>query len=240
MAKTRRDRHGMSVQRQKVQWWEKTVEYAFVLQCLPEAAAIAPLSGAAEEGIGDATLRIDETYLLIEFKAKRARSIDELEKIERSTPPGSDQLNASRKVRLEKSLATLRAMPQSDAHQLVFGHMQGEVLKTAHVRYTDALDSAVKGRWLDRESVKLLPRRPHKEMLAYLAQLRKLRGVDTSGGCAVVGVSAGGTSIMTIEEFERGGPNLELSIARSPELSPSRDVPTPTVDRASRSKGMSR
>lgn len=237
---TCRGSHNMSQQLQQARWWEKTVEYAFVLQCLPEAAAIAPLSGVAEEGTGDATLRIGETYLLIEFKAKRARSIDELEKFERSSRPASDQLTASRKARLETSLAALRAMPQSDAHQLVFGHMQGEVLRTAHVRYTDALDKTVKGHWLDRESVKRLPKRPHKEMLAYLAQLRKLRGVDTSGGSVVVGVSAGGTSIMTIEEFERGGLYLELNIARSLDLSPGKEVLSATLERASRSKGLSR
>lgn len=56
----------------------------------------------------------------------------------------------------------------------------------------------------------------------------------------VVGVGAGGTSIMTIEEFERGGLHLELSIARGPDLSPGKKAPSSTLERALRSKGLSR
>ena len=45
---------------------------------------------------------------------------------------------------------------------------------------------------------------------------------------------------MTIEEFERGGLYLGLSIARSPDLSPGKEVLSATLERASRSKGLSR
>ena len=219
------------------------MEYAFVLQCLPEAAAIAPLSGAAEQGVGDATLRIYDGYLLIEFKARRKAMMDELEKYERALPPTERQAKLERRARLENSLASLRALPQSDAHQLVFGGLKDGRLSTAHVRYTDALNPKAQAHWLDQASVQALPRRSHAEMLEYLAQLRALRGVDSnSGGTVVVGVSARGSSMMTIEEFERNEPNLELNIERAPTLTPSMQhhADGPSHDRAHRSKGMSR
>lgn len=230
---------------QQPRWWEKTVEYAFVLQCLPEAAAIAPLSGVAEQGVGDATLRIHEAYLLVEFKAHRQAMIDELEKYERALPSNAKQAHLARRARLDASLATLRALPQSDAHQLVFGDMDNGQLRLAHVRYTDALNSTTKAHWLDRATVQVLPRRKHAEMIEYLARLRELRGVDSeSNGTVVVGVSSDGCSVMTIEEFERNEPSLQLSIAHTPSLAAEaaiqHGVERTSRERADRSRGFSR
>jgi len=230
---------------QQPRWWEKTVEYAFVLQCLPEAAAIAPLSGAAEQGVGDATLRIHEGYLLIEFKARRDAMIDELKKYERALPSNAKHAHLERRARLDASLATLRALPQSDAHQLVFGDLDNGHLRPAHVRYTDALNSTAKAHWLDRATVQALPRRKHAEMIDYLAQLRALRGVDSeTSGTVVVGVSLDGCSMMTIEEFERNEPSLQLSIAHTQSLAAEaaiqHGVEITSRERAARSRGFSR
>lgn len=50
-------------------WWEKTVEYKFVLHFLPEAAAVAPLGGRlVEPAEGDLRLMLDGKFALIEFK----------------------------------------------------------------------------------------------------------------------------------------------------------------------------
>ncbi len=221
------------------------MEYAFVLQCLPEAAAIAPLSGAAEQGVGDATLRIDASYLLIEFKARRRAMLDEQAKYERAQPQTVRQTGQGRQEKLEKSLATLRALPQSDAHQLVFGDLHNRELRIAHVRYTDALNPKATAGWLTRGSVQSLPRRKYAEMLDYLTLLRTLRGVASdSGGTVVMGVGSQGCSMMTVEEFERGEPNLELSIAQTqtstPEPPIQHNVEAASRERAPRSKGFSR
>ena len=55
----------------KMKWWEKSVEYAFVLRHVKEEALIAPLSGP-EERAGDAVFQIDESFILIEFKRSDA------------------------------------------------------------------------------------------------------------------------------------------------------------------------
>ena len=63
-----------------ITWWEKTVEYVFVMRHL--GGVIAPLDGK-HEGIGDATFVRDGRFLLIEFKKSEAEvpSIDkDLEK----------------------------------------------------------------------------------------------------------------------------------------------------------------
>ncbi|ENM4036794.1 hypothetical protein ACEV8A_24305 [Vibrio parahaemolyticus] len=48
-------------------WWEKTVEYAFVQNYVEIEMAVAPLGGVQEKG-GDAILKKDDRWVLIEFK----------------------------------------------------------------------------------------------------------------------------------------------------------------------------
>jgi len=50
-----------------LKWWEKTVEYAFVLRYIDQSVFIAPLDGKEEFG-GDAVISTEERFVLIEFK----------------------------------------------------------------------------------------------------------------------------------------------------------------------------
>ena len=50
-----------------MKWWEKTVEYYFILKCLGDSISIAPLDGHEERG-GDAILSSKHRWILIEFK----------------------------------------------------------------------------------------------------------------------------------------------------------------------------
>jgi len=51
----------------KINWWERSVEYAFALRHVKKEALIAPLSGP-EERAGDAVFQINESLILIKFK----------------------------------------------------------------------------------------------------------------------------------------------------------------------------
>lgn len=61
-------------------WWEKTVEYAFVLHCSASAiASYLPLDGH-HESVGDLIYQSDSTFLLIEFKRSRCDINSEIKK----------------------------------------------------------------------------------------------------------------------------------------------------------------
>ncbi len=50
-----------------MKWWEKTVEYFFILNCRANHMRIAPLDGK-EERAGDVLFSSDNNWVLIEFK----------------------------------------------------------------------------------------------------------------------------------------------------------------------------
>ena len=64
-----------------LKWWEKTVEYYFILEYLGDSISIAPLDGREERG-GDAILSSKDRWLLIEFKKDLNSVISEQNKFE--------------------------------------------------------------------------------------------------------------------------------------------------------------
>jgi hypothetical protein len=60
-------------------WWEKTVEYLFVLKYFNYDAIIAPMDGNHER-IGDAIYSKDSRFVLIEFKRTEAEIENEVDK----------------------------------------------------------------------------------------------------------------------------------------------------------------
>ena len=201
-------------------WWEKTVEYAFVLNYLPQAASIAPLAGKEETAYGDAQVQIDGQYMLIEFKARWTDVPSEAKKFARSQAYADGELTASDMAHLlEKALSKLRMLPQSMAHQLVFGYEDNEDLRLGSVPYTEIANKKPGARRLNKAAVESLPRVPRDAMAAYLQLLQELRGTELpSGGSAVVCLSASGTSLMTIGEF----------MTREPSGEPAYVPPTPS------------
>jgi hypothetical protein len=207
-------------------WWEKTVEYKFVLDCLPPVAAIAPLSGKEEAAFGDAVLRHGETYLLIEFKRRRANAISEHEKFDRARPLSTATASQRPVDRLQAALDQLKKLPQSEAHHLVFGDFREGQFVAAAIRYTDALNATAEDTVLDMKSTEKLTRQPRKDMLEYLVKLRELRGSDTvSGGSVVVGVCEGKSTVMSVDEFIGLDLQKELSLTHSvPQSTPRRGM----------------
>ena len=57
----------------QVIWWEKSVEYQFVVNCFNEGvfSLLAPLDGTEEAAVGDAIFLKDSRFYLIEFKKDR-------------------------------------------------------------------------------------------------------------------------------------------------------------------------
>jgi hypothetical protein len=63
-----------------MKWWEKTVEYYFVMQATKERKmVVAPLDGD-EERAGDAICCLNNKWILIEFKKNKQRIVDEKRK----------------------------------------------------------------------------------------------------------------------------------------------------------------
>ena len=85
-------------------WWEKTVEYAFVQNHVEIEMAVAPLGGVQEKG-GDAILKNNDRWVLIEFKKDHDCISSEMDKF------ASGKYNEA-KVALEE---------RSQHHFLVYG-----------------------------------------------------------------------------------------------------------------------
>ena len=61
-------------------WWEKTVEYAFVMHCAPRSSVAFPLDGK-QEAAGDTILKLFSKWIIIEFKRDRSTVNSEAAKL---------------------------------------------------------------------------------------------------------------------------------------------------------------
>ena len=59
-----------------MKWWEKTVEYFFILNCVGNYMRVAPLDGK-EERAGDAIFSKSNNWVLIEFKKDKSSLVSE-------------------------------------------------------------------------------------------------------------------------------------------------------------------
>ncbi len=88
-------------------WWEKTVEYLFVLTYMNRKVLLAPLDGNHEAG-GDLVARQDDQWVLIEFKRYESSINDEIHKF---AEPSKDSFDKAKS-----------ALGGSDGHHLlIFG-----------------------------------------------------------------------------------------------------------------------
>ena len=73
-------------------WWEKTIEYLFVVTYLNRESLMAPLDGNCEAG-GDLVASHDDKWVLIEFKRNAGAIDDEVKKF---AEPSEDSFNEAK------------------------------------------------------------------------------------------------------------------------------------------------
>ena len=165
-------------------WWEKTVEYAFVQNYVEIKMAVAPLGGVQEKG-GDAILKKDDCWLLIEFKKDHGSLSSEEDKFE----PG------------KYSEAKEALKDSGNHHFLVYGTVDDGELDLKGQLYFGTKEIEIKD---------LLKQGTDEEtFLSYyhdfIAYKKSKEGSSGGGITCVVGVNSSGkaTKVMSAHEYEK-------------------------------------
>lgn len=188
------------------QWWEKTVEYAFVLQFIKDADNAFPLAGDPETAFGDLLLQAGATFRLIEFKARAANIQDEKRKWGFGDPDTSGKRWQAWPGSFQEMLAchcpVIVAAAGHAAHWLVYGRPHASGFDLAAQGYSQASEVwplAGPGSFDALASVCC------EDMVAYLSLLEAVRGdAGVSGqGLVLAGVAGGKSIVLTTAEFRR-------------------------------------
>lgn len=186
-------------------WFEKTVEYRFVLDILDREAVASPLDGHAETWWGDLIDSRNAQFRLIEFKIAETAVKTELAKY---LPKGVPRPDVHYTRYITQTLRNpLFSLPGAQGHWLVFGDMdakawverRGQALTLKARSYCDSESS--KSFALENDAQ--MARVSAAELHPYLIALRKLRavsGASTSGGMVLATVG-GASSMWTTQEF---------------------------------------
>jgi hypothetical protein len=195
-------------------WWEKTVEYRFVLEADRERGLsfAAPLSGVEERASGDGIFSADSKLILVEFK-RSARELD------------SDICKFSDYEGAEDALAAI------DGHHFL---VYGAIGKSEGSNQLDLRACTYFSRVDAGEAISILDEGVDPESFnAYLAKLVSYKAADgrsegsvspESVSC-VTGVSSKGASSISLAEYVR----IELPhLYRAPSVT-SKPSPGPTL-----------
>jgi hypothetical protein len=164
-------------------WWEKTVEYAFVQNHVEIEMAVAPLGGVQEKG-GDAILKNNDHWVLIEFKKDHGCISSEVDKF---APGKYDEA----KVELEN---------RSHHHFLVYGVLNGGELDLTGQLYFG--NSEIKVEELLRKGA------DEETFLSYyhdfIGYKKSKEGSSGGGLTCVVGINSSGkaSKVMSAHEYE--------------------------------------
>ena len=186
-----------------MKWWEKTIEYKFIKECIDLDSFIAPLDGN-EEKAGDAIFGQNENFILIEFKKDEHSIKDEQKKF--------IDFNSAKNILSSKD----------EHHILIYGEINNkDLILNAKTYFSEKIIE------LNREfsNGKTL-----KEFKTYLDLFLKYKkGSKTEGGAGSYGLVAGVTQegnitkFLTLEEFSTAM-NLSLNIEIQKNIEP----PAPT------------
>lgn len=197
---------------EKMLWWEKTVEYAFVRQILPQDYLAAPLAGDAEKFFGDLMSENNEGLArLIEFKREMANIQTEVVKYypKDEVPEGQTFEGAWLEAMNNEPCAG------SLGHWFVYGEQQRETgeLKLVGCQYGP---EEAKAFWIDKDA-QLGYVKP-KQLLEYMERLLNMRtrGGGWSGSMVVATLN-GKSMVMKPAEFIKRTMNL----APTPKVMPS-------------------
>jgi hypothetical protein len=184
---------------QAARWFEKTVEYKFVLRVLSPLAAASPLAGLAERDWGDLIDRNAGQFRLIEFKVNRTAIKSELEKY---APEGVSRKGLDYVSYVAGIHPTLASMDGAEAHWLVFAEL---VPKTRHELQLYARDYWHAGAERELTQDDQMGRVGPHALFDYMEELRVLRTrgrTSASGGLVLASVSVGCT-VATSNSFMR-------------------------------------
>lgn len=193
-------------------WWEKTVEYAFIRNVLPELSNAFPLDGNAEKAFGDLLVSDGTEFRLIEFKARKGNIQDEKGKwgfTEENYPDNDEYRKPFHELLCWHHGDNITKYPGHIAHWLIYGSPVdlGFTLKAQGYCSESANETPLE----NREHLRGLTTVKHDEMLAYLNLLEELRGSAGSGDSSlvIVGVAGGATLALTIEAFRHASPGYK-------------------------------
>ena len=164
-------------------WWEKTVEYAFVQKHVEIEMAVAPLGGVQEKG-GDAILKKNDRWVLIEFKKDNDCISSEMDKF---APGKYDEA----KVELEE---------RGQHHLLVYGVLNGDELGLTGQLYFGTSEIKV-GELLNKGT-------DEESFLSYyhdfIGYKKSKEGSSGGGLTCVVGINSTGkaSKVMSAHEYE--------------------------------------
>lgn len=112
-----------------MKWWEKTIEYYFVLKHVDLNVLVSPLDGK-EEKLGDTIIAENNKWVLIEFKRNESSLSSEMEKF--------DDYDEARSKLSDKD----------DHHYLVYGELNGNFYLNCKTYFSaknrDSIESALK------------------------------------------------------------------------------------------------
>jgi len=193
-------------------WWEKTVEYKFVLAAMPKLAEAFPLDGNEEKHWIDLLLREGEQFRLIEFKRSNVEIAKEKDKFPFMRGNKDDEFHT---LLTDKKYEALPKEPGFLAHWLIYGSLEEGFLKLRFRQYGEGEDD--KRSLSAPEDLKGLTSVDHVSMRSYLVALQEARGHG--------GSSSSGTHVLGVTNEDR--PRLisvKTFLALKPTPSPQHDV----------------
>jgi hypothetical protein len=179
---------------QKLTWWEKTVEYSYVMNHMPNATLAVPLDGN-HEVVGDAIFAECDSWIVIEFKRDHDCSSENIKYLDAG----------------ESSAKQLRAHYQGAGdtapHFFVYGVLDKNELKLEAKKYWSGTGISLLNIFDEKISYKKF-----KEYVLTIIDAKK--GEATGGGSgfgSVVGATAGKVvTSTTIAEFARSALKRDL------------------------------
>lgn len=170
-------------------WWEKTVEYQFVINNHREFQFVTPLDGNHEKQTSDTILGKDNKFILIEFKRDGNSQTAEFNKFKKVVKEKSD----------DDILEEIESIKNHQCHFIVYAELNKEEnkeenkLELFHKEYLSYLKNSgehIKYNEMIKNGISL------KEFIEYLREFGQLRVQDTgsndedsSGGTRSGGVS---------------------------------------------------
>jgi len=188
----------------KLWWWEKTVEYAFVRHIMSDHANASPLDGKPEKWLGDLIESKQGNFRLIEFK----REVDSIK---------SENKKYANKEKCYLDSCQDITNREKAAHWLVFGEAYASAdtrkqLKLKYRHYHKTEDA-------DLTSSNDLSYMKYESFMPYIKELMELRGEDGTaqgGGLVMASVKENQVSVLDLSEVIQMVPELAENFSSSP------------------------